>query len=366
MKKDCFLIVNLILFSFAGLCFADTQDVSITTYYPPPYSVYDALRLPPNNILPLSGCDDSGDVGTMHYDDGFGGLSDGAGLYMCIPDGGTFIFKPIPQGAVGTTNWTFLARPGNDVLHVADNNWVVGIGTNVPGFGNGSTHDGVRLHIADPNNAIPFAYKSFFQGTSSVIEGREVAAFQIAGELDSSWMTHLILSGINTTGGDNKHWFVSHWGPGNNENSHFGIGLGADGTEDIIPNWVIYPNQGNGQEYMTISKGGSVSIYDYTSDNYHGELDISWQRSESGDHYDSGIVETTQYCTGNQKPLSGGCDTSGSKYVQVRQSYPIIDPNPDQSGWRCECYYDNSEDPPNATINCKAVAVCSNVLMQTP
>ena len=367
MRRIHFLIVSLILLSFAGLCFADTQDVSITTYYPPPYSVYDALRLPDNNTPP--DCNAIEHVGTMHYDDGFGGLSDGVGLYMCIPDGGGgFVFKPVPLSAAGVISWEFLDRSANsDVLHIFnDNDWAVGIGTNLPGFGSGSIHDGVRLHIADPNNVIPFAYKSFSTiGTSTVLEGRDAAVLQVVSEYDSTLMASVVLSANNITGNFERHWFINAWGP--DTDNRFAIGMGVqddDDTDDFLPN-IVLGAQADQFEYMNLYTSNTFSIFDQTNRAYHGALDVGWEEITGlVDTVNDGEAESKAICPNEKRPLLGGCDSWGRPSTRVKKSYPVYnDAGWGGSGWHCECFYDGALGP---NMNCQAYAYCANITQESP
>jgi len=65
MIKKLFLLV--LLLSIASICFAqgESEQLTITTYYPSPYGVYKQLRLFPNDD---PGTCDSNKEGTLYYD----------------------------------------------------------------------------------------------------------------------------------------------------------------------------------------------------------------------------------------------------------------------------------------------------------
>ncbi|MEK6715578.1 MAG: hypothetical protein AABY43_06000 [Candidatus Omnitrophota bacterium] len=110
MSKSILLLSLLLI--FVPFCYAQTttEEITITTYYPSPYGVYNTLRLFPAT-QPAS-CQE----GEVYYDDGLG--VNPAGLYYC--------------GNAG--NWQVLgglwAQNGNDIYNTNSGN--VGIGTMSP------------------------------------------------------------------------------------------------------------------------------------------------------------------------------------------------------------------------------------------
>jgi len=76
-----------------------------------------------------------------------------------------------------------------------------------------------HLHVDAGISAQDIHYSNL---AGAVIEGDDTV-LQIIGNLDSAWMSHLLLSGAPMTLGDNKHWITSHWGP--DSSNVFGIGF---------------------------------------------------------------------------------------------------------------------------------------------
>jgi len=86
------IFIGLILFLGAGLCFAEDETLTITTYYPAPYGVYKTLRLYPSATQPES-CQE----GELYYD------SDDDKIYICSGDAGFETWQ-----SVGGTHGTIL------------------------------------------------------------------------------------------------------------------------------------------------------------------------------------------------------------------------------------------------------------------
>jgi hypothetical protein len=70
------IMMSIGLFLTLGLCFAEEESLTITTYYPSPYGVYKQLRLHPSNDIESDDCDDNNE-GAMYYD------SDDETVYVC-------------------------------------------------------------------------------------------------------------------------------------------------------------------------------------------------------------------------------------------------------------------------------------------
>lgn len=99
-----------------GLC---QEELTIFTYYPAPYGVYQVVRLfPEDNFNPGGACTERG---TLYFD------QSEDRVYIC-------------QGAAGSALWatlgggmSFWTQPdGTTTLHPMDTNWNVGIGTTTP------------------------------------------------------------------------------------------------------------------------------------------------------------------------------------------------------------------------------------------
>lgn len=68
-------IIGLIVILF--LCFVSSilaqETITLTTYYPSPFGVYDRLRLAPRAALPAADCNGTS-IGLMYYDDALNSL----------------------------------------------------------------------------------------------------------------------------------------------------------------------------------------------------------------------------------------------------------------------------------------------------
>ena len=334
IRSNFLIILNLILFGYAGICSAQ-ETLTVTTYYPAPYGVYDALQLQPNDTVPA--CDDPAtDMGKLHLDNGFGGapIPGGAGLYICNDDtAGDVRWDSIPiAGSLG--RWTHADRGANDDAVYPDNlSWVVGMGTDEPGKANGTYNGGVRLHVKDNNSILNAVDRAFCHGwasggcTSAVIEGASGSALHITSEDAGEVMSHLVFSNIDTDDTDgilHNHWAVSAWGP--DENNHFGIGhFTSSGDFDLEPADVI--------EYLTVHTDGRVNIPDIA------RLDLELQYTD--DAAVGNPAAACAYCSGvKDVPIAGGCECDSDVVsiddIQIRESYPVY--SPPGSGWLCECY----------------------------
>lgn len=117
MKKIFLSLAFIVIFS--AICFAQgNETITITTYYPAPYGVYQELRLFPSGP-PVGICDE----GELYYDDASTGNPEG--LYVC-DSGGNW------QAVTG-----FWAQSGTNLYTkdsgIAGTEWNVGIGTTEPG-----------------------------------------------------------------------------------------------------------------------------------------------------------------------------------------------------------------------------------------
>lgn len=259
-KKIIFIFLGIILSS--SFCFA-AETVTITTYYPAPYGVYNVLRLFPNDsFTPGAACANNGE---MYYD------SSDNQFYYCSTN-----WKPLGGGY-----WSQATRGASDIgLYPTDLSSVVGIGTNTPGRFGSNYHERLRLHVRDPLSVINSSNISLLRyvtgggsviGTTSIIEGWNTAALQIMSEYESGWMSHLILSGIDINpadGTEHNHWVVSAWGP--NWNNRFNIGHIATSSQNFALDSVL-PNDTSANSFFTITKDGNVGI---GSDNPASKLEV--------------------------------------------------------------------------------------------
>ena len=363
MKIKYIIITNLILFSYLGFCSAQ-ETLTVTTYYPAPYGIYDALQLQPNDTVPA--CEDlATDMGKLHYDNGLGqGLPGGAELHICNHDGGTGVkWDTIPVGG-SLGKWTYVDRGANDDTIYPDSmEWVVGMGTDVPGKHGSGFNSGVRLHIVDSNTILDVNDRVFCNPcTSAVIEGRSGAILHIASEDSGSIASQLVLSGVDTDDSDgleHNHWILFAYGP--NQNNRFSIShLTSSGDFDVTDSGVT--------DYFNLHIDGRTEIPDTA------QLDLNLYYDE--DTITGGslaAVEAEAKCQVIQSgskdvPFIGGCDCSTgnsaplpeAEHVQIRESYPSFNlPNDaGRSGWHCECY---SHEPAAGQITTKAWVYCADM-----
>lgn len=108
------LLLTIGILGFAAkILLAD--NITLTTYYPAPFGVYDRLRLAPRDSLSSEDCKDSRQRGTMYYDNGLGERSEG--LYICqdiSPAGDRKSNDYQPQ-----FDWTYVSRPKNQTRGAA-------------------------------------------------------------------------------------------------------------------------------------------------------------------------------------------------------------------------------------------------------
>lgn len=65
-QKITFLLLFVLALGVVTMVLAQDESITITTYYPSPYGVYNTLRLYPNNeIVPNASCSNEGE---LHYD----------------------------------------------------------------------------------------------------------------------------------------------------------------------------------------------------------------------------------------------------------------------------------------------------------
>ncbi|MFA5271154.1 MAG: hypothetical protein WC412_02285 [Candidatus Omnitrophota bacterium] len=140
MVKLFFAPIFLVLAFFISLPgFAQTETLTITTYYPAPFGVYRNLRLFPTPTADAGICDNAhtDSEGIVYYDNTLNRLR------VCTLQGGILSWQD-----VGGSFWTFVDNPAPimDFIYPNDNNWNVGIGTNNPQR---------KLHVVDVNSGTP-------------------------------------------------------------------------------------------------------------------------------------------------------------------------------------------------------------------
>jgi hypothetical protein len=129
MKIIGFILVSLIIFNLAEVCFSQNDDMTFTTYYPAPFGVYKQLILYPE---PTDGVEQAeqpcSDEGEMYYD------SDDNQVLYCYESAFGLIWRSLGGGSY----WTLLdnAPPAPDCLYTNDSvtteDWNVGSGTTTP------------------------------------------------------------------------------------------------------------------------------------------------------------------------------------------------------------------------------------------
>ena len=103
-------VISLMLISINFIKVAGAETLTVTTYYPSPYRIYNKVRLVETDSFdPLAVCSDKGE---MYYDD-----SDNQ-MYVC-------------NGTSWQSSQSYWTRNLNDI-YPNDINWNVGIGTNNP------------------------------------------------------------------------------------------------------------------------------------------------------------------------------------------------------------------------------------------
>ena len=346
MKKVSFIITGLILFSFVSCLFAQ-ETVTITTYYPAPYGIYDALRFNPNNTPPsCAGVIDSGNEGMLHFDNGLVGGLGAPGLYVCNDQGGGNVqWEIVDVDTGGTGHWELNDLSGDNDLLFPDTTccgleWVIGIGTTQPGeflddLSNLRRWDRVRLHVVNPNDALPLANRRFCKYTtgssveictSAVFEGRAASVVQIMSQdLTQDWGSHLIFSGLDETESEpHRLWFLNAWGP--DQGNRFSIGY-----TEFLGTAFGFDGQ---SEHLNITTDGLVTI--------PGELDIGFVRewdnkNDAADGIVDGKAEAFAKCLDGRAVITGGCECGASvENVHLREAFPYNDGI--DWGFRCQCF----------------------------
>jgi hypothetical protein len=154
MKKQFFYLLFFLSFSLIFSAFSqNTESITISTYYPAPYGVYQTLRLYPSDTQPPCVSADT-DSGTMYYDSGSGELM--------------FCGRDINGNLSWQSSTSLWIRSGNSV-YLRNNAWRVGIGTDnvvgmlvmyehetqgaihLAGKGDSGTYSGIYLDDDDEN-----------------------------------------------------------------------------------------------------------------------------------------------------------------------------------------------------------------------
>jgi len=105
MKKNILVLGIGVFFLLASFVYAQEEKITITTYYPSPYGVYNEMQLFPHST-PVTTCDAEHE-GTMYFD------SDDHMLYVCgCPQGGVCSWN-----AAGGAGAGFWAASGDDIYN---------------------------------------------------------------------------------------------------------------------------------------------------------------------------------------------------------------------------------------------------------
>lgn len=111
--------------------------------------------------------------------------------------------------------------------------------------GIGTTNPSEKLHVVSESR--PNAHYSKTEG--AVIEGKDVS-LQIIGNESSTWKSHVILSG-SPDSGNNRHWFISGWGPDSSD--RFGIQYMTSAATN-------FNNPSSTADFFTITTAGNIGI----------------------------------------------------------------------------------------------------------
>lgn len=115
-NKSLIILLSALCCLLSHFAFAQTtsEEITITTYYPSPYGVYNEMRLYPHS--PATTSCDSTQEGLMYYD------SVSHNLMVCRDNGATYAWE--------STGGGYWVTVGNDIYNANTGN--VGIGTNSP------------------------------------------------------------------------------------------------------------------------------------------------------------------------------------------------------------------------------------------
>lgn len=126
MKKTIFIFL-IMLFTIN----AHSEDITITTYYPSPYGVYDTMRIyPSTSFNPISGVADCTNEGELRY------ASVSGELFMCQKD----------PDASNVLKWRAMGRPGRHCQTMSGVTYTFGSAQG------GLWHDVFNSPILNPKN----------------------------------------------------------------------------------------------------------------------------------------------------------------------------------------------------------------------
>lgn len=302
MKK--YLIAALILFSltvYVNVLAQTEETITLTTYYPSPYGVYNEMKLYPHSpsVTPCS----STQEGLMYYDS----IAHALRVCMCAdpPTCSTYSW-------VDTTGYWTLSGSN---LYPDDTSWNVGIGTTAPA---------TRLHIRGTANQNLFQLDSSTTGFGLRIGYQDSTPpryfkFEINPDGTGYSLTPLRIdwTGKVTIGG-------TSFTPAQK------LEIAA------IINPVSIGMASTGQ--------GAITLGGLTRTRWPG----SGYERRTGGASGSGEVSASVLCSVGKKVLGGGC---GSVEGRVRATYPMGAGN----GWVCVKY----RDPLEGNYLVQAVAICA-------
>ncbi|HOW35347.1 MAG TPA: hypothetical protein PL155_02895 [Candidatus Omnitrophota bacterium] len=251
MRKTFMIFLGAVLAMTATFALAQTESMTLTTYYPAPLGFYSQLRLVPRDgaaLGPPVTCDNASRIsalGVMWLDSSLGVDT----LKICQDDGtGTLTWVPVGGGGGGSSFWN---RTGTNLypVNIDDN---IGIGTNAPA---------TKLHVqgvGDPTVTIEVTGGGMgrptvqFLGNNGVIAadvGGKVAitnstAIDVPSDFDENQVQGLTIVGRATPIDENMH--LTH------SNVRIGRGTLMNGPMILLDStssdrtWFIEANKVNG------------------------------------------------------------------------------------------------------------------------
>ncbi|MDP2923503.1 MAG: hypothetical protein Q8O30_07280 [Candidatus Omnitrophota bacterium] len=145
-NKFIFSLASILTTCFIIPVFSQTESITITTYYPAPFGVYQNLRLFPTTTVP--NCATDNDEGVMYYDN-----TVNVNQLMVCRETAPGIYG---WGMAGSS-WTHPA--GTNILYTNGPDWNVGIGTTTPER---------QLHLKGVNPIILFEDDEIESGTTEL------------------------------------------------------------------------------------------------------------------------------------------------------------------------------------------------------
>lgn len=185
-NKLVFLAFLLALYAILPV-FPQQESLTITTYYPAPFGVYQNLRLFPTTTVPT--CAAANDEGVMYYDD----TANVNQLMVCRET------APGVYGwGVSGSNWTHPS--GTNFLYTNNPDWNVGIGTEAPER---------QLHLKGVNPIILFEDDEIETGTTELTNFM-IQADNAAGRLISQQDAAIFIDSDNNDSDARAFWVLKN------------------------------------------------------------------------------------------------------------------------------------------------------------